>query len=186
VILEWPTLSVIESRFEMVQLTAPYIPGFLAFREVSFLKKLLDDIQAEKPEIYPQLIFVDGNGYLHPRGFGLACHLGVLTGIPCIGIGKTLFYTDGLEIKSVKEQFKRECKKPGDHTLLKGTSGEIWGAAFKSTEDCNNPIFVSIGHKIDLPTALEITQMVCFYRIPEPVRQADLLSREYLRNLQKK
>uniref|UniRef100_A0A6B2LJ46 Endonuclease V n=1 Tax=Arcella intermedia TaxID=1963864 RepID=A0A6B2LJ46_9EUKA len=128
IILTWPELKVVHSSFEMVQLTLPYIPGFLAFREVNFLVKLLDKLKAEKPEIYPQLVFVDGNGYLHPRGFGLACHLGVLTGLPCIGVGKTLMYVDGLEIKGVKQKFKKECLKPGDYSLLVGESSQVWGA----------------------------------------------------------
>uniref|UniRef100_A0A6B2LFK4 Endonuclease V n=1 Tax=Arcella intermedia TaxID=1963864 RepID=A0A6B2LFK4_9EUKA len=181
IILTWPELKVVHSSFEMVQLTLPYIPGFLAFREVNFLVKLLDKLKAEKPEIYPQLVFVDGNGYLHPRGFGLACHLGVLTGLPCIGVGKTLMYVDGLEIKGVKQKFKKECLKPGDYSLLVGESSQVWGASLKSTTDCTNPIFVSIGHKVDLDFALKVTKLCCLYRIPEPIRQADLQSRDYLR-----
>jgi len=106
VVLSWPDLEVVHSMFEMIQLKLPYIAGFLAFREVPFLLDLINKLRATRPDIIPQLILVDGNGYLHPRGFGLACHLGVLADIPTIGIGKTLIYVDGLEIKSVKKKIQ--------------------------------------------------------------------------------
>lgn len=70
----------------MVQLTQPYIPGFLAFREVDHLLALLERLRASRPELVPDVIFVDGNGVLHPRGFGLASHLGVLARIPTVGL----------------------------------------------------------------------------------------------------
>eukprot|EP01127_Copromyxa_protea_P003108 TRINITY_DN12978_c0_g1_i1.p1 TRINITY_DN12978_c0_g1~~TRINITY_DN12978_c0_g1_i1.p1 ORF type:complete len:243 (-),score=54.72 TRINITY_DN12978_c0_g1_i1:166-894(-) len=185
VVLSWPELKVLHERMEMVKLTLPYIPGFLAFREVSFLNNLIKRFSEEHPEDVPQLIFVDGNGYLHPRGFGLACHLGVLTGIPTIGIGKTLMYVDGLDKKSVKQKFVTHCKKGGDHVDLVGQSGHVWGSAFKSTDTATNPIYVSIGHKVNLETAVKLTKEACLFRIPEPVRQADLRSRDYLRHLGK-
>jgi len=181
VIMSWPELEVVHTLMEMVELTLPYIPTFLAFREVGFLLNLVNKVRQSKPDIVPQLILVDGNGFLHPRGFGLACHFGVLTGIPTIGVGKTLLYVDGLKKGSVKKKFTEECKKGGDFTLLVGDSGQCWGAAFKSTDDNTNPIFVSLGHKVDLQTAIEIVKRSCKFRIPEPVRQADLLSREYIR-----
>lgn len=140
VVLSWPDLKVLHEKMEMVKLTLPYIPGFLAFREVPFLSSLIERFSTENPDCIPQLIFVDGNGYLHPRGlalvlsfiylqgFGLACHLGVLTGIPTIGIGKTLFFVDGLDKKAVKTKFTENCKKGGDSVNLVGDSGHVWGS----------------------------------------------------------
>ena len=111
----------------MVKLTLPYISTFLAFREVPFLTQLIDDLRNSKPDIFPQIILVDGNGFLHPRGFGLACHLGVLTGVPTIGIGKTFLMLDGITINDVKA-LEKTLSKAGDVAELKGESGTVWGA----------------------------------------------------------
>ncbi len=86
-----------------MRLDAPYIPGFLAFREVPHLLHLIDRLRNTKPEFLPQVILVDGNGIFHQNGFGLASHLGVLANIPTIGCGKTVFFVDG--ISSVQQIF---------------------------------------------------------------------------------
>ncbi len=146
--------------YEMVHLTQPYIAGFLAFREVGFLTALFDRLRATKPEFYPQLVFVDGNGRLHQRGFGLACHLGVLIGLPTIGVGKKLLMLDGLTKHHVQEQCDAQLKTRGEWLPLRGRSGEVWGAALRSTSESTRPIFVSLGHKISLETAVQLTQQV--------------------------
>jgi len=181
VILSWPDLTVVHQILKMIELKLPYIPHFLAFREVSFFVELIEILKQTKPEFLPQIILVDGNGFLHPRGFGLACHLGVLTGIPTIGIGKTLLYVDGLNEENVNYNFYHFCQYAGDHFYLIGNSGTCWGIAYKTTDDSDTPIFISIGHKIDLKTALEITRHCCLYSLPEPVRLADGLSRRYIK-----
>jgi deoxyinosine 3'endonuclease (endonuclease V) len=183
VILKWPSLEVVYEKCEMVQLTLPYISSFLAFREVTFLIKLLAQLKEEKPELYPQLLFTDGNGFLHPRGFGIACHLGVLVDLPTIGIGKTLFHVDGITKDKTKALFNSSCHEGGDFVNLVGDSGTIWGAAFKSTKDSANPIYISTGHRIDLNTSIQLSLQSCLYRIPEAVRQADLRSRDFIRKL---
>lgn len=94
VILNAHTLEVVYHSCRRIVLTASYIPGYLAFREVGFLLQLLDEQRSSSPECTPDLIFVDGNGILHPNRFGLACHLGVLSGIPTVGVGKTLHHVD--------------------------------------------------------------------------------------------
>ncbi|ELR15421.1 endonuclease V protein [Acanthamoeba castellanii str. Neff] len=127
------------------------------------------------------VVFVDGNGVLHPRGFGLASHLGVLIGIPTIGVGKTFFHVDGLDMREVKAQAAAACHKGGDWIPLIGQSGVEWGAAFRSTDGSSNPIYVSVGHRISLASAVLLTQASCLHRVPEPIRQADLRSREFLR-----
>lgn len=76
VVLLYPTMEVIYEKCNMIKLTLPYIPGYLAFRECSFLLDLLEELYNTQPEIFPQVIMVDGNGILHPRGLGLASHLG--------------------------------------------------------------------------------------------------------------
>jgi len=178
VVLSYPELKVVYETSEMIKLTAPYIAGFLAFREVPHLVALVERLKNEKPEVMPQVIFVDGNGFLHPRGFGIACHLGVLCDIPTIGIGKNFLVVDQLTMKGVKHLATEKCVKGGDWVRLVGASGTIWGAAFRSTDDNTKPVFVSIGHRISLETAVELTKRCCLYRVPEPIRQADQRSRK--------
>uniref|UniRef100_A0A8C5Z4V2 Endonuclease V n=1 Tax=Marmota marmota marmota TaxID=9994 RepID=A0A8C5Z4V2_MARMA len=88
----------------MVSLTAPYMAGFLAFREVPFLVDLVQQLQEKEPGLMPQVLLVDGNGVLHHRGFGVACHLGVLTELPCIGVAKKLLQVDGLENNALHKE----------------------------------------------------------------------------------
>uniref|UniRef100_A0A8D0L900 Endonuclease V n=1 Tax=Sphenodon punctatus TaxID=8508 RepID=A0A8D0L900_SPHPU len=89
----------------VVTVSAPYVAGFLAFREVPFLVEAAQRLQAQEPELTPQVLLVDGNGVLHHRGFGIACHLGVLTGLPCVGVAKNLLQVDGLAYDDLhKEQ----------------------------------------------------------------------------------
>ena len=132
---------------------------------------------------------LDGNGLLHPRSFGIACHLGVLADIPTIGVAKNLLVVDGLDAKSVKEQTIKEQRetdtngnnpsRDGQYTKLIGQSGKVWGAAIVKPNQCK-PIYVSVGHKISLDTAVTIVKKCQQSRIPEPIRQADLRSREYV------
>ncbi|GAM23868.1 hypothetical protein SAMD00019534_070430 [Acytostelium subglobosum LB1] len=182
VILELPGLKVIHEEMMFVKLDLPYIPGFLAFRECPSLIHLIEKVRTERPEIFPQVILVDGNGLLHPRAFGLACQLGVLTDLPTIGIGKTFFCVDGMLTKQVKADVAATCKQGGDHLLLRGDSGKVWGAAVISHSNSTNAIFVSIGHRLSLDSCLKVVAAcTTTNRIPEPVRQADLRSRDFIR-----
>lgn len=92
----------------MVAVSAPYVAGFLAFREVPFMVEAVERLQREQPGLRPQVLLVDGNGLLHQRGFGVACHLGVLTDLPCVGVAKNLLHVDGL----VKDELHKEQVKP--------------------------------------------------------------------------
>jgi len=174
-------MKVLYESYKLVKLTKPYIPGFLAFREVNFLVDLVNQLRAQKPALVPQIIFVDGNGTLHTRGFGSACHFGVLAGLPTVGVAKNLMFVDGLSTDSVKQKFRDQCHRGGDAIPLIGDSGVCHGWALKSTDDSNNPIYISSGHRISQKLALDLSKSVCDYRIPEPVRQADLRSRNYIR-----
>eukprot|EP01083_Nonionella_stella_P282789 962336_1 len=186
VVLSYPDLNVIYEDFRMVRLTQPYISGYLAFREVEFLVDLLNKLRKTNSDLLPEVILVDGNGILHHRGFGLACHLGVLTNIPTVGIGKTLLHIDGLEKDDIRPMCREKLKKVGDSVDLRGRSGTLWGKALKSTKSSRNPIFVSVGHKISISTAMELVERCCKFRIPEPVRQADLRSRAFCREFETK
>ncbi|XP_058068626.1 uncharacterized protein LOC131217679 [Magnolia sinica] len=182
VILDLDSLDVVHDDFSVVQLQVPYIPGFLAFREAPVLLGLLEKMKRDSHPFYPQLLMVDGNGLLHPRGCGLACHLGVMANLPTIGIGKNLHHVDGLTQSGVKQllEAKENCAK--DLITLIGNSGRIWGAAMRSTQGSSKPIFISIGHRISLNAAVKIVKMCCKYRVPEPIRQADIRSKRYLQN----
>ena len=92
---------------------------------------------------------VDGNGILHPHGFGLASHLGVLINIPTIGVGKTFLHVDGLTTSAVKEMLNESCQhEMKGHIELKGDSGRIWGVALRPIDGIKNPIYISIGHMV--------------------------------------
>lgn len=181
VILSYPDMKCVYEDYQMVKLTQPYIPGFLAFREVGFLERLVMKVRVDKPEILPELIMVDGNGILHPQGFGLACHLGVLCNIATVGVSKKLFHIDGLTKDNVRELSDKNLKKAGDFIELKGDSGKVYGASFRSTDEAFQPVYISIGHKITLETAIKLVKDSCLFRVPEPIRKADLGSREFIR-----
>ncbi|XP_022092342.1 endonuclease V-like isoform X3 [Acanthaster planci] len=171
VVCDYPDLKVIYSDCELVHLDTPYIPGFLAFREVNFFLNLLHKLRDKEPNLMPQVILVDGNGILHPRGFGIASHLGVLSGIPCVGVAKTLMQVDGI---AKNEQFAEkvaELGSGGDTFPLMTDSGQILGMALRGCHKSRNPIFVSVGHRISLETATKLARRCCRYRVAEPVRQ---------------
>jgi hypothetical protein len=158
-----------------------FIPKPGVKRDSPPLKRELEErVKKEKPELLPQLILIDGNGILHSNRFGLACHLGVLSDIPTVGCGKTVFNVDGISKIKVKKEAKK-LVKAGDYNYLKGTSGSIWGAALKCTEKSTDPLIVSVGHKVSLDTAINIVTNSCRFRVPEPIRIADLRSRHIIK-----
>ena len=173
-------LKIVYEDYKLVKMTEPYVPGFLAFREVNHLVDLINDLKKNAPEYLPQLILVDGNGILHVKGFGLACHLGVLVDIPCIGCSKTVFNVDGINKKNVKEIAKKYLIKGGDSYALIGDSGTQWGYAFKSNDDVTNPMIISLGHKISNETSLKIVQKTIVHRVPQPIRFSDKISRRLI------
>ncbi|XP_035198213.1 endonuclease V isoform X1 [Oxyura jamaicensis] len=180
VVLSYPGLEVLYEDCQMVAVSAPYVAGFLAFREVPFLVEAVQRVQQEEPRLKPQVLLVDGNGLLHHRGFGVACHLGVLTDLPCIGVAKNLLQVDGLARDELHREQIRSLQRGGDTFPLTGTSGSVLGMALRS---CNSskPLYISVGHRVCLDTAVRLVQTCCRYRIPEPIRQADIRSREYIR-----
>lgn len=117
----------------------------------------------------------------------MACHIGYHSDTPTIGVSKKLFQVFGLENGLAhKERIKKELQKAGDHfeLLSNEPKPDLLGYCYRSTKESTNPIYVSVGNNISWPTCLWVVQLaVRKYRIPEPIRQADLLTREYLRNL---
>ncbi|KAM3865018.1 endonuclease V-like [Diretmus argenteus] len=181
VVLSYPELEVLYEDCQMVTLTAPYIAGFLAFRETPYLLEALQRLESSQPKLLPQVVLVDGNGLFHYREFGLACHLGVLSGLPCVGVAKNLLQVQGVKMNKEHRSQIAALKKGGDFFPLTASSGKVLGKALRSSDSSSKPVYVSVGHKISLDTAVRLTHSCCRYRVPEPIRQADIRSREYLR-----
>jgi deoxyribonuclease V len=138
----------------------PYIPGFLSFREIP---AVLDALEKLCP--MPDLILCDGQGLAHPRRFGLACHLGVLTGIATIGVAKTRFIGEHSEVGLDRGSWQPLLDK-----------GETVGAALR-TQTKVKPVYVSIGHKVNLTAAIDcVLRCAPKYRLPETTRSADKLT----------
>lgn len=100
-------MEKVHDEYQEVTTNVPYISGYLAFREVEHIEKLIQKLREKHPDIVPQIILVDGNGVLHYRGCGLASHLGVKVNIPTIGVSKKLLYLDGLTNKLVKKGLEK-------------------------------------------------------------------------------
>ncbi|MEU7577207.1 endonuclease V [Streptomyces sp. NPDC041068] len=165
VVLDAATLDVVEESTAVGTVTFPYVPGLLAFREIPTVLAALSRLDAD-----PGLVVCDGYGIAHPRRFGLASHLGVLTGLATIGVAKNPF-TFSYEAPNAP----RGSSSP----LLDGA--EEVGRALRTREGVK-PVFVSAGHRVDLPRACEHTlRLTPRYRLPESTRRADALCRAALR-----
>ncbi|RKP13675.1 endonuclease V-domain-containing protein [Piptocephalis cylindrospora] len=184
VVLAFPSLKILHQEYLQIRMEVPYMAGYLAFREVRPLETILDRLSQSKPECMPQVILVDGNGTLHPRRFGLACHLGVMMDLPTIGVAKNFLNLDDgplLTLAEVKRRAKENLDIKGDSFDLTGESGYTYGVGLLTSSGASNPLFISPGHRISLEDAISVVLACSIHRIPEPVRAADLLSRQYIR-----
>lgn len=196
-----PKMPVVWFGHQEISLTEAYCPSFLSFREAPHLIELWGRFKLTCPDIAKEtgLILVDGNGVLHPRQFGLASHIGVALNMPTIGVAKTLIHVTGLPSeKEVRTRMLTECLNPGDYISLMGQP-EIrrdgakgcsclhtcLGVALKATSGSTRPLYVSIGHRMTISDAVRFVLHSCLHRIPEPIRQADLRSREIVAIRQK-
>ncbi|MFE7773582.1 endonuclease V [Streptomyces sp. NPDC057445] len=166
VVLDARTLAVVEETTAAGRVAFPYIPGLLAFREIPTVLAALESLNAG-----PGLVVCDGYGRAHPRRFGLASHLGVLTGLPVIGVAKN--------------PFTFACDPPGDRrgdaSPLLAQDGEEVGRALR-TQDGVKPVYVSVGHRVSLDNACAHTLALApDFRLPESTRRADALCRRALR-----
>ena len=164
VVLDVRTLEILEQRTAEGTARFPYISGLFAFRELPTLLDALHGIA-----ITPDVVVCDGYGVAHPRRFGLASHLGVVTGLPCIGVAKTAF---------VGRYREPAADRGGWADLV--DDGEVVGRVLRTQRDVK-PVFVSIGHAIDLDTATDLVlALTPRYRLPETTRAADHLARTAL------
>lgn len=167
VVQEYPSGEQVFSLSEKGEAAFPYIPGLLSFREAPLLLQLFENLP-----VTPDVVVCDGQGLAHPRGFGLACHIGLLLNVPSIGCAKS--------------RLVGEYEEPG---TARGYSspliykGSIVGAVVR-TRDNVRPVFVSPGHKVDVGTAVRVVLETCRgYRLPEPTRIAHLLSQKAKRDM---
>ena len=158
VIFSYPDLKLIEYKTAEAEFNFPYIPGLLSFREAPIILLALEKIKHT-----PDLIFVDGQGLAHPRKFGIASHLGLILEIASIGCAKSRLCGAYQDVPSGRESYS--------HLMQ---NDEIIGAVVRTKSEVK-PVFVSIGHLIDLESCIQWT-LNCStrYRLPEPCRQAHL------------
>lgn len=157
VVLSYPALEVVEELGIEDEVTFPYVPGLLAFREGPALIKAFEQLRTE-----PDVLVFDGQGLAHPRGMGIATHLGLVFDKPSIGCAKSLVFG----------RYQEPDQEKGTWAELRDPGGRVIGAAVRSKPK-TTPIFVSIGHRLDLSTAVELLiDCTRGVRIPEPTRLA--------------
>ncbi len=166
VLLSFPDFQVLEARYAAAPVPMPYVPGLLSFRESPIALEAFAQL-----ETVPDMIFTDGAGQAHPRGFGIACHLGVLLDRPSVGVAKSFLY--GLYDRT-------RALEPGQSVpLFDKARMQVIGAVVQ-TKPRTNPLYISPGHKISVDSATKLVlECVRGYRLPEPTRQAHSLITAY-------
>jgi deoxyribonuclease V len=160
VVLDYPSLRPLDYTIARRPATFPYVPGFLSFRETPAVLAAIEQLR-----VRPDLLICDGQGIAHPRRFGIACHVGLLTGIPAIGCAKSLLVGRHAPVPD-----QRGAAVPLMHR------GEQVGVALR-TRVGTKPLFISVGHRISLTTAIEyVMSCTTKYRLPETTRAADGLA----------
>jgi deoxyribonuclease V len=158
-ILSYPGMVPLDAVVFEAPLIFPYIPGLLAFRTGSAIL-----VACEKLKLKPDLLMVHGHGTAHPRGFGLASHIGLWLDLPTIGIAKSRLYGNHVAVGY----------QPGKWSVLQDQlePSRIIGVALRTCEK-TRPIYISPGHLIDLQHSVSFTLACCRgFRLPEPIRAA--------------
>lgn len=186
VVCSFPSLEVVYEAVKEQRVEAPFISGFHSFRDTVPLVALFNELKDTKPELVPQIIFVDGPGVLY-KGFGLATHLGVLLDVPTIGVTKKFFNVDGLNETTVRK-IAQDVQRRGEAIEIIGrNSGSVLGAAMRTTEgQRGNYAYISIGHRISLPTAVEVVREASTGKVPQPVYSAEQKVKQELLKLDPK
>ena len=162
VVVRIQNLETVDWNTTSKRINFPYIPGLLSFREGPAVVEALAQLSSR-----PDLLIFDGNGIAHPRRFGIASHIGLLLDRPAIGCAKT----------RLVGQFEEPGFEKAKYTYLKD-HGETIGAVLRSRSGVK-PIYVSIGHRMNLTDSIRIILQCCRrYRLPEPIRRADQLARK--------
>jgi deoxyribonuclease V len=158
VVIRMEDASVVETQGTVTDVHFPYVPGLLSFRESPILLETFAKLKTQ-----PDAVMVDGHGFSHSRRFGYACHLGLWLDRPTLGCAKS----------RLVGTFKEPGQKPGSLSPLMDHD-EVIGQMVRTKRGVK-PVFVSVGHRIDLPSAVRLVLATCRgYRIPEPTRLAHL------------
>jgi deoxyribonuclease V len=160
VVLDAVSLRPVETRIARGRAEHPYEPGFLALRELPAVTAALEAL-----DTVPDLIVCDGAGVAHPRRFGLACHVGLLTDLPTIGVAKT-------------PPLEFEMPKPARGSWTSQLDGDDEVGRALRTQHGVRPVFVSVGHRIGLDAACDLVLRLARHRLPETTRRADRLARD--------
>ena len=164
VTLSYPNLETLAAAAVKATIPFPYVPGLLSFREIPMLLAAWETL-SEKPEV----LLVDGIGIAHPRRLGIASHLGLMLNLPTIGCAKSV----------LTGTYEEPGPEPGDwKPLIDLKTGETMGAALRTKRNVK-PMFISPGHRITLEDSLALVmKTVRKHRLPEPTRQAHLLTND--------
>ncbi|UCD84024.1 MAG: deoxyribonuclease V [Deltaproteobacteria bacterium] len=158
VILKYPELTPVEEAGATRPIEFPYIPGLLSFRETPVLLEAFKRVKN-----IPDVVIVDGQGIAHPRGLGLASHLGLILDLPTVGCAK----------KRLAGEHREVADRAGGYELLR-INGNVVGAVLRTKKGVK-PVFISPGHRIDLASSIELVlNTTRGYRLPEPTRQAHM------------
>jgi len=160
VVLRFPELEPVDRALAKRPTRFPYVPGLLSFREIPAILDAIEQLRTA-----PDLLLCDGQGYAHPRRFGIACHLGLITGLPSIGVAKS---------RLIGEHGGLGENKGANTWLLH--EGEVIGTLLR-TRTRVSPLYVSVGHRIDLETSVKyVLACTTRFRLPETTRQAHRLA----------
>ncbi len=172
VVIDYHTQEVLERVSHVDQVFVPYIPGCLAFREVPVFLEAY-----EKLKIVPDVVFFDGNGYLHPRHMGLATHAGILINKATVGIAKRYYQIAGAD-------YDMPANTAGTFTDIR-VGGEVYGRALRTHVNVR-PIFLSVGNAVDIETATQMADRLTTKEshVPLPTRLADLMTHQMRKEYQ--
>jgi deoxyribonuclease V len=159
VVLRLPDLQIVDEVGIRSASNFPYVPGLLSFREAPSVLEAWEQLKTK-----PDVLMLDGQGLAHPRRLGIACHVGLWLGVPTLGCAKSILVGRHGELQPEAGSFMPLVDK-----------GEQVGAALRTKKNVS-PVYVSVGHLLDLPAAIELVlRSTTKYRQPEPTRQAHLL-----------
>ncbi|MDE5823648.1 MAG: endonuclease V [Lachnospiraceae bacterium] len=172
VVIDYHTSEVLEKVSYVDEVQVPYIPGCLAFREVPIFMEAY-----RKLKIVPDVVFFDGNGYLHPRHMGLATHAGILINQATVGIAKSYY-------KIADMDFDMPANIQGAFTDIR-INEEVYGRALRTHVNVK-PVFLSVGNAIDIETAMELANKLTTKEshVPLPTRLADLMTHQMRKECQ--
>ncbi len=160
VLMQYPSMTIVDQGLAEMPVSMPYVPGLLSFREIPVILAALEELS-----LSPDLLITDSQGIAHPRRFGLACHLGVLLEIPAIGCAKSILVGTHDHLPESRGSTKDLIDR-----------GEIVGSVARTRAGVK-PVYISIGHRVDLPSAVRIIlNCGAGYRLPEPTRWAHKLA----------